>query len=101
MLDGGLTVVLAVRYAVLYSVVPIVLLGVVLKSTRVNRRIIRMVAIASPILYVALPSILGLIVNSFALREMRHAGNVSMMLDGYFVYRGAEMPASLGKRSRA
>ncbi|MFT6108465.1 MAG: hypothetical protein ACJA2W_001377 [Planctomycetota bacterium] len=82
--EGGMGLLISVLYAVLYSIVPIGFLGLFLRSTRINRRIMRAIAIFSPFLYITVPAIIGLIVDDRALQDMKHVGNPGFVIERYF-----------------
>ena len=80
--DGGLGLLVSSAYVLLYTLVPIGILSLFVAKNRRGRNWTRTVSMMSPLLFFAIPSAIGLMVDSSWLSRGKHVGNGPMTI-GY------------------
>jgi ABC-type transport system involved in multi-copper enzyme maturation permease subunit len=82
--DGGLALLLTVVYGVLYTLVPIGLLSLFLGTGQRARKVVRGLTIFSPLFFILVPAVIGLLIDSRSMRQMQHAGNGPLVIGESF-----------------
>ena len=77
--EGGLSMLMAVLYALLYTVVPIGFLHG-FATTPMKRNVLRAVALFSPVLFALVPAVIGIFFDDVSLQRGRHIGNPERLI---------------------
>ncbi len=82
--DGGLGLLVAAVYVLLYTLLPIGICSLFLGTSDRSRKIVRVLAILSPAFFILAPAVLGLLIGSGPMRDMWHVGNGPLMIGESF-----------------
>ncbi len=78
--SGGVALVVSLNYVLLYTLVPIGVMLTFLGNKKRHRKMIRALAIFSPLFYILVPGIIGMMVEDSAREELLVIGNPGMMI---------------------